>query len=129
MTTIRDVAQLVGVAPMIVSRVINQSDTVTERTRDHVEAAIEELGYMPNKLRPSLHPKQTKTLDLILSDTSNPFRTTMARGAEDAAHARGYHAIPSNTDESLAKHDQYLTMLLRRHIDGILLAPAYDSTA
>ncbi len=123
MPTIRDVASRAGVAPITVSRVINDSDYVSQATRERVETAIEELGYIPNMLGPSLRFKQTMTLALVLTDITNPFWTTVARGVEDVAQASGYSIILCNTDESEAKQEQYLDMLLRRRIDGILLVP------
>lgn len=126
MPTIRDVAKQAGVATMTVSRVINNSGYVSEATRAKVEAAIAELGYVPNMLGPSLRFNQTNTLALVLTDITNPFWTTLARGVEDAAQEKGYSVILCNTDESLQKQEQYLTMLLKRRIDGFLFVPAGD---
>jgi LacI family transcriptional regulator len=127
MPTIRDVAERAGVATMTVSRVINNSGYVSDATRIKVEAAIIELGYVPNMLGPSLRFNQTNTLALILTDITNPFWTTVARGVEDAAQEKKYSVILCNTDENLQKQDQYLTMLLKRRIDGILFVPADNS--
>ncbi len=124
MPTIRDVAQRAGVATMTVSRVINNSGYVSDATRTKVEAAIAELGYVPNMLGPSLRFNQTNTLALVLTDITNPFWTTVARGVEDAAQEQKYSVILCNTDENLQKQDQYLTMLLKRRIDGMLFVPA-----
>ena len=124
MPTIRDVAKQAGVATMTVSRVINNSGYVSDATRAKVEAAIADLGYVPNMLGPSLRFNQTNTLALVLTDITNPFWTTVARGVEDAAQEKGYNVILCNTDESIQKQDQYLTMLLKRRIDGILFVPA-----
>lgn len=129
MPTIRDVAERAGVATMTVSRVINNSGYVSDATRAKVEAAIEELGYIPNMLGPSLRFRQTNTLALIVVDITNPFWTIVARGVEDAAQEKHYNVILCNTDESLKKQDQYLTMLLKRRIDGILFVPADDRLA
>jgi LacI family transcriptional regulator len=123
MPTIRDVAKLAGVAPITVSRVINDTSYVSQEKRERVEAAIEELGYVPNMLGPSLRFKQTMTLAMIIADVTNPFWTTVARGVEDVAQKNGYSTILCNTDESEEKQEQYLQMLLRRRIDGILLVP------
>ena len=128
MPTIRDVAKQAGVAPMTVSRVINNSGYVSEETRARVEAAISALGYVPNMLGPSLRFNQTNTLALVLTDITNPFWTTLARGVEDAAQEAGYSVILCNTDESEEKQDQYLTMLLKRRIDGILLVPSNSTS-
>jgi LacI family transcriptional regulator len=127
MPTIRDVAKHAGVASMTVSRVINDSGYVSDKTRAKVEAAILELGYVPNMLGPSLRFNQTKTLALIITDITNPFWTTVARGVEDAANEDAYSVILCNTDESIEKQEQYVDMLLKRRIDGILFVPADDS--
>ena len=124
MPTIRDVAKRAGVSPITVSRVINDSDYVSQETRERVEAVVEELGYVPNMLGPSLRFKQTMTMALVMTDITNPFWTTVARGVEDVAQANGYSVILCNTDESEEKQEQYVQMLLRRRIDGILLVPA-----
>jgi len=122
--TIRDVAKRAGVAPVTVSRVINNSGIVSLKTRECVETAIEELGYVPNMLGPSLRSQQTMTLALVVTDITNPFWTTVTRGVVDIAQTSGYSTILCNTDESEEKQAQYLKMLLRRRIDGILLVPA-----
>lgn len=121
--TIRDVARLAGVAPATVSRALNNSGYVNEQTRSRVRAAIVELGYVPNRLASSLRFKETRTLGLILSDVTNPFWTTVARGVEDAASDRGFTVILCNTDESEAEQERYITVLLQKQVDGVLLVP------
>lgn len=124
MATIRDVAKRAGVAPITVSRVINNSGYVNEKTRARVEAAIADLGYVPNVLARSLRSRRTNTLGLILTDISNPFWTTVARGVEDAASDAGFNVILCNTDESEAEQDKYLHVLIQKQVDGVLLVPA-----
>lgn len=124
MPTVKDVAQLAGVAPITVSRVINNSDYIRDDTRQRVLMAIDQLGYVPNKVARSLRSKQTGMLALVLTDITNPFFTTIARGVEDAANAAGFNLILCNTDESEAKQENYLQLLLERRVDGILLVPA-----
>jgi LacI family transcriptional regulator len=124
MPTIRDVAKRAGVAPITVSRVINNSGYISAETRKRVEAAIAELQYVPNSLARSLRSNQTHTLALVLTDITNPFWTTVTRGVEDAAHQAGYNVIVCNTDENEAKQAEYLPVLLQKQVDGFLLVPA-----
>jgi LacI family transcriptional regulator len=123
MPTIRDVARLAGVAPITVSRVINHSGYFSDDTRQHVEAAINQLGYVPNTLARSLRSRHTNTLALVLTDITNPFWTTVTRGVEDAASDAGFNVILCNTDESEAEQEKYLNVLLQKRVDGILLVP------
>jgi LacI family transcriptional regulator len=127
MPTIQDVAKKAGVAPMTVSRVINQSGYASPDVRARVLAAVEELGYMPNSLARSLRIRRTNTIALILTDITNPFFTTLARGVEDAASKAGYTVLFGNTDESEEKEKHYLDMILQKRVDGILLVPAGGS--
>ena len=120
---IQDVAKRAGVAPITVSRVINNNGYVREETRRRVEAAIDELHYIPNALGPSLRSKRTLTLALVVSDITNPFWTTVARGVEDTANKHGYHIIIGNTDESPHKQEEYLTFLMKKQVDGFLVVP------
>jgi LacI family transcriptional regulator len=124
MPTIQDVAKLAGVAPITVSRVVNDSGYVSAETRGKVEAAIAELNYVPNVLARSLRLKQTRTLALVLTDIANPFWTTVARSVEDVSNAAGFSVFYCNTDESVAKQDAYLRALMERRVAGVLLVPA-----
>ena len=129
MPTIRDVAKLAGVAPITASRVISNSGYASEDVRQRVNLAAEQLGYVPNFLARSLRSKRTQTLALVLTDITNPFWTTVARGVEDAASEEGYHVIFCNTDESASKQNSYLEAIIQKQVDGILLVPARSNTS
>lgn len=123
MSTISDVAERAGVSTMTVSRVVNRSGYVSATTRQRVEAAIADLGYVPNALARQLRSKRSKTVALVVSDISNPFFTTIARGVEDVAAPHGFSVIFCNTDESADEEARYLRVLIERQVDGILLVP------
>ncbi|KAA3656328.1 MAG: LacI family transcriptional regulator [Chloroflexi bacterium] len=127
MPNIHDVAKRAGVAPITVSRVVNNSGYVGKETRKRVEAAIKELGYVPNALARGLRSNRTNTLALVISDITNPFFTMLARGVEDAASAAGYTVIFCNTDESETKEEKYTRILVEKQVDGVLLIPASSS--
>ena len=112
---------------MTVSRVINHSNYISDKTRARVEAAVAELGYVPNTLARSLRMKATQTLALVLSDITNPFFTTLGRGVQDAARAQGFNVIFCNTDESETEQAEQLITLVQKRVDGVLLVPAASS--
>jgi len=121
--TIRDVAKAAGVSAVTVSRVINGSAYVNAKTREKVEKAVRELGYLPNIAARSLRSRQTSTFALIVPDITNSFWTTVARGVEDAAHSAGYSIFLCNTDENLTKQENYIKAVLRQRVDGVIIAP------
>lgn len=124
MATIKEVAEKAGVSVMTVSRVINNSKYVSQETRKRVEQAMKELGYVPNALAHGLITKKTHVLGLIISDITNPFFTTIARGVEDTAIKNGFNIILCNTDEDPEKEERYIELLLRKRVDGIILSPS-----
>ncbi len=129
MATIREVAKRAGVAPITVSRVINESGYVGEETRRRVNEAIAELDYVPNVLARGLRSKRTHTLGLLVTDITNAFWTTVARGAEDAAMQSGYSLFLCNTDEDVGKQEQYLRVLAAQRVEGVIIAPASSDGA
>lgn len=124
MPTVLDVAKRAGVAPITVSRVINNSGYISQTTRERVVAAVKELGYVPNTLARGLRSKRTNTLALVVTDITNPYFTLMARGVEDIAGDSNYTVIYCNTDESEAKEEKYANILAQKQVDGVLLVPA-----
>lgn len=124
MTTLHDVAKRAGVAPITVSRVINNTGYIRQETRQRVLEAVEELGYVPNRLARGLRSRRSNVLALVLADISNPFFTQIARGVEDTASEHGYMVIYCNTDESEDEEEKYLHLLLQNRVDGILFVPA-----
>ena len=126
MPTIQDVAKKAGVAAITASRVVNNSGYASREVRERVLQAAAELGYVPNTLARSLRSRRSDTLALVLTDITNPFFTTVARGVEDAASDAGYTVIFCNTDESEDEERKYLNVLLQKRVDGILLVPARD---
>lgn len=127
MPTIHDVAKRAGVGSITVSRVINNSGYIRSETRERVQKAIAELGYVPNTLARSLRSRRTNTVALMVTDITNPFFTTLARGVEDAANEAGYTVFFCNTDESAEKEERYLKVLLQKQVDGLLLVPTQKS--
>jgi LacI family transcriptional regulator len=108
--------------------VINNSGYASDETRKRVEAAIDELGYLPNTLARGLRSKRTNTLALVVTDITNPFFTLIARGVEDAASASRFTVIYCNTDESEDKEKKYINILMQKQVDGVLLVPACSNS-
>lgn len=66
MVSIRDVAKHAGVAISTVSKVLNHYPNVSEETKKKVNAAIEELGFVPNSIASALSSKKSGRVALLL---------------------------------------------------------------
>ncbi len=124
--TINDVAKRSGVSAMTVSRVINRSARVSPETRQRVEQAILELGYVPSRLARGLTAQTTGTLALIVPDVANPFFTLILRGAEDVARRGGYRMLLCDTRADLAIEREVIEEMIAHRVDGVVIAPVSD---
>jgi|YNPMSStandDraft_1061717.scaffolds.fasta_scaffold45383_2 LacI family transcriptional regulator len=122
MTTIYDIARVVGVSPATVSRALSGSNRVKEETRRKIMETAERLNYTPNYLARGLKKKKTDTIALIISDVTNPFFTNLARGVEDTASRYGFNTIFCNTDENQDKEAAYIDLMLKKMVDGLVIS-------
>ena len=104
--TLADVAQLAGVSPTTVSRVLNNRGYLSEKTKRSVADAIEALGYRPNSLARALHGKSTQTVGLIVPAVSLPFFGELAVEVENALADAGYRILICN---SMGRADRELS--------------------
>jgi LacI family transcriptional regulator len=119
--SIYDVARESGVSVFTVSSVVNGKSHVGKKLRLRVENAIRKLNYHPNLVARSLAKQRTHTIGMIVPDIANPFFPMVVRGAEDEAKKHGYNLLLCNSDDSLAKEESSLELLLSKRVDGILL--------
>jgi LacI family transcriptional regulator len=122
--SIYDVARESKVSVFTVSAVVNNKAHVGKKLRERVEAAIRKLNYRPNLLARSLAKQKTHTIGMVVPDIGNPFFPMVVRGAEDAAQKRGYNLLLCNSDDTQAKEESALELLLSKRVDGILLTKA-----
>ena len=122
MKTIKDVAHLAGVSVATVSRALNKSGYVSDKSRQKVEAAIKELDFIPNEVARSLFQKKSKLIGLLLPDISNPFFPLVAKGVEDKVNERGYNLILGNVQEDSLKETEYIRTFAQNNVAGVLSA-------
>src|SRR4051794_35490485 len=123
-TTLADVAQHAGVSRATVSLVLRDSPLVAHSTRERVQAAVEELGYVYNRGAANLRAARTKAVGLLVPNLGNPFFAEMTAGVDEALDAAGYVAFLANTGESLERQDRFLKRMREQKVDGVVLCPA-----
>lgn len=112
--SIWDVAKLAGVSHQTVSRVVNSSPRVAPATRDRVMAAIQELGYRPNRLARTLAGGAAQSVTVLTADTSLYGSEASLRGIEKAARAAGWSVSISVLDPEETHSDASIIARLPR---------------
>lgn len=115
-----DVAELAGVSPTTVSRVINKKGYLSQKTIDKVKKAMKDLGYQPNNLARSLQGKSAQLIGLIFPNISNVFYAELIEYLEIELFKAGYKTIICNSKHDPQKEKEYLEMLAANQVDGII---------
>lgn len=118
-----DVAREAGVSTATASRALNGQSSVDEALAVRVRDAAQSLGYRPNAVARNLRTRNTRVWALIISDVTNPFFTSVARGVEDVARERGYSVFLCNTDEDAQREIDYLGVAQQENVAGIIISP------
>lgn len=118
-----DVARYAGVSDAVVSWVVNDGPkTVSAATTARVRDAIEKLGYRPNSTARALALGTTKTLGLVVPDSTNLFYAEYAAAIQRAAAERGYALLTISSESDPAIALRGMLELCDRQIDGLLVA-------
>jgi DNA-binding LacI/PurR family transcriptional regulator len=121
--TIRDVARVAGVSDGTVSNTLNHPPLVTPETRERVERAMAEVGYVPNAAARTLRVGRSRSIGLVVLSVGSPFFAEVAIGAEQAAAEAG--ADVALFDTGLREHDREQRLLRRlteRRLDGLIIS-------
>lgn len=119
--TIYDVAEKAGVSITTVSRVINNTGRISEKTKQKVLKVMEEMRYQPSVVASALTGKRTRTIGLIIPDVANPFFAEIARRVEDRGRELGFNLLMCNTDNNPETEEMYLEVMKQKRVDGIII--------
>ena len=121
MANMTDVAKLANVSTATVSRVIQNPETVKEKTRVKVLQAIEELNYRPNILARYFRRTETKTILVMVPSIMNNVFPQMIAGIDLVANQAGYKVLLGNTYQEPEKAYSYIEELKQKQVDGMIL--------
>ncbi|MGM9641516.1 MAG: LacI family DNA-binding transcriptional regulator [Faecousia sp.] len=122
---IRDISEKSGVSVATVSRVINGSDRVSEKTRLKVLRVMEEQGYTPNAFARSLGLKTMKAMGICYSDASDLYLSNAVYHLEREFRNLGYDSLLCCTDYDLGSRRKYVRWLLSKKVDAIVLVGSH----
>lgn len=118
--TVLDVARVAGVSTATVSRVLNNTAEVRDKTRNSVLSAIEELGYRPNSLARDLRQARSRRILALFPELNSPVLTDLFRGVVDVAMEHGYYVLLSPTSRDRDRENELVQLARNRSVDALL---------
>lgn len=128
--TIQEIAKLSGVSVSTVSRVLNNSPSVSAAKRKKIQAIIDEHNYTPSVFARGMVNKQTKNIGVILPDISNPYFISLITQIQKFALDYMFSTILFNTmlaepnnknNQHPLTEEDYLKIILEKQVDGLLI--------
>ncbi len=122
-TNIYTIAREAGVSIATVSRVINNSSTVSDKSKQKVLRAIEKLNYVPNLAARSLSTSTSTSIGVVIPDVGNQFFMQLLQGVTSMADQLGYNIILFDTRNDVEREHKVLDSMREHRLRGIIVTP------
>lgn len=125
--TIHDISKALKINSSTVSRALNNSPRVSQKTKDLVLKKAEELGYQKNTLASNLRTNRTNTIGIIVPRISRNFFSSIISGIEETAYKAGYNVVIGQSLDSLEREKKLVSTLLSNRVDGLLISVSMET--
>jgi DNA-binding LacI/PurR family transcriptional regulator len=128
--TMKDVATRAGVSAATVSRVLNNTHYISEKTRKRVLATVSELNYYKNVHAKRLATGQSDLFGLVISEIANPYFPEVIRGFQAAAWDQGLDVLLLNTEYNSERTQSVIRKLVESDARGVaIMTSSIDDSA
>jgi DNA-binding LacI/PurR family transcriptional regulator len=118
--TLTDVAQRCGLSASTVSRALSDPDKVNAATRERVQRAAREMGYIPNRVARSLSMGRTGTIGLVVPDIANPFFPPIIKSVQARCAGKDLSVVLADTDEH-SSDELDRARAMSKQVDGLIM--------
>lgn len=119
---LKDIAAVLNLSVSTVSKALQDSHEISQKTKDLILAYATANHYIPNPIARSLKGGRSKTIGILISTIDNNFFAQVINGIESVAYERGYNIFICQTQESTERELTYLQNLSSLHIDGLIIS-------
>ncbi|MGB9984924.1 MULTISPECIES: LacI family DNA-binding transcriptional regulator [unclassified Herbaspirillum] len=119
--TLRDVAQLAGVAPITASRALNTPSAVSPKVLQKVREAVEKTGYVPNLLAGGLASNKSRLVAVVVPTVIGPVFQEIVHTLTETLAAAGYQVMLGQSGYENSREDALLEAIIGRRPDGVVL--------
>ncbi|QGG41358.1 LacI family DNA-binding transcriptional regulator [Aeromicrobium yanjiei] len=120
--TIYDVAARAGVSKSLVSLVLREPGTVSERRRRAVLEAIDELGYRPSSAAASLAGTRTRTIGMVVEDFANLWFVDLLQGLREVLKPEGLQVLMGDRQMTMSPGRDAIDAFVSMRVEGLVLA-------
>lgn len=127
-TSLKDLAERLGVSIATVSRALRNSHEVGEEMKQKVQALARELNYRPNPFAQSLRKEAPRIIGVVVPNLVTHYYSAVLAGIEDYARKRNYSVFCCNSRESEELERGAIDNYVNMHVEGIIACLAQETT-
>jgi len=121
-TTIKDIAQQLGINPSTVSRALKDHPDIGLALRTEIKKLADQLHYRPNHMAVYLRQQSSRLIGLIIPEVTMFFYPSVIKGIQNVLHDGGYNLIMLPSNESLEREIENIHICSENDVAGIMLA-------
>ena len=126
-TSLKDLADMLGVSIATVSRALRGSHEVGEEMKQKVKELAKKLNYRPNPFAQSLRKEAPRIIGVVVPNLVTHYYAAVLDGIEDYARQKGYSVFSSNSHEDHVREEQAIDNFISMHVEGIIACLAQDT--
>ncbi|WP_111309686.1 LacI family DNA-binding transcriptional regulator [Confluentibacter sediminis] len=126
-TTIKDIANVLGITPSAVSKALNNHPRISDKTKAAVLQIAKNLNYQPNHLASALRKGKSNLVGVIIPKANSHFFSSIIEKIEEVLNDKGYNVIIAQSNESYNKECKSIDALLYTQVDGIIASMANET--
>lgn len=126
--TIKEIAKALGLSVSSISKALNDSYEISNETKKRVVEYAKLNNYKPNRLAKSLKGGQSNTIGVVVCSINNIFVSQILDGIQKASYETDYDIIIMQSNENIDNEREAIEALLKKGVDGILLAPVSENS-
>lgn len=126
-TTIKDIANVLGITPSAVSKALNNHPRISDKTKTAVLQIAKNLDYQPNYLASALRKGKSNLVGVIIPKANSHFFSSIIEKIEEVLNNKGYNVIIAQSNESYEKECKSIDALLYTQVDGIIASMANET--
>lgn len=123
---IKKIAKLANVSTTTVSRVLNNREDVSQKTRKKIIDIMKQNDYVPNMAARNLSNKTSTYVGVIVSDIQNSFFSDMISGIAQTLEKENLNMLLFDTNENVLNQHKYIDMLYEQKVKGLIITPVEE---
>ncbi len=127
--TIYDVAREAGVSTTTVSKILNNTGRISDKTKQKVLKIMDELNFQPNVLASAMKGKSTYSIAFLIPDIDNPIYAKYMKHIEIHGQELGYNIVMCSTENDAAKEARHIASMRQKRVDGFIIASKFSNVA